>query len=527
MGGNAMARPCIDATTRDESASGVGRRRFLVASAATGLAAALGAADSKAETPATAAAPRGDKLPGSIADAGRRFREGSLGSEQLTQAYLGCIERFEPKLNAFITLMRDQALETARKRDQELSAGRDRGPLHGIPIVVKDIYEMAGTVTTVGSKAFRDRKTDQDATTIRQLKDAGVVILGKTNMNEFAAGVSGTNAEFGDTHNPWELEHSPGGSSSGTGAALAAGVCLGGTGTDTGGSIRIPASWSGITGIRPTFGLVSLSGVFPRSYSLDSAGPLARNVADLAYLLDAMAGFDPSDPHSSLAQSRQSYTSELDHGVAGLTFGVVANYTFRDVDPAVAEAVHHAVETFGRLGAHVIEIEVPPLAGQLDYGTLFNNMLLYEFNQILGDRYRSTPNAKELYGPIVQNNIDVGSRVPRDAYERLVQERPGVIAQVKAAFKRVDAMLTPALPTVAPLLKASAQDYGRGRQFTIPFSYTALPCLVVPCGFSPDGLPIGLQIVGDHFQERQLLRIGAAFEAATSFHERHPPIFCS
>ncbi len=519
-----MAREQCGAMGRDNGTREVDRRDFLVGSAAFGLAATLTEAESSA---APAEPAHGSKLPQSIADAGRLFREGSLSSEQLTGAYLTCIERFEPKLNAFISLMRDQALEAARERDQELSVGRDRGPLHGIPIVVKDIYEMAGTITTVGSKAFRERRTDQDATTIKQLKDAGVVILGKTNMNEFAAGVSGTNAEFGDIHNPWELEHSPGGSSSGTGAVLAAGACLGGTGTDTGGSIRIPASWCGVTGIRPTFGLVSLSGVFPRSYRLDTAGPLARNVADLAHLLDAMAGFDPSYPHSSLAQPRESYAQQLDRGVSGLTFGVVKNYTFRDIEPAVAAAVHQAVEMFSRLGAHVIEIEVPPLEGQLDYGTLFNNVLLYEFNQILGDQYRGTPNAKDLYGPIVQDNIAVGSRVPREAYEKIVQERPGVIAEVKRAFKRVDAMFTPALPTIAPLLKASAQDYGRGRQFTIPFSYTAVPCLVVPCGFSPEDLPIGLQIVADHFQEGLLLRIGAAFEAATSFHERHPPMFCS
>jgi aspartyl-tRNA(Asn)/glutamyl-tRNA(Gln) amidotransferase subunit A len=511
---------------KDNRSRDPNRREVLIGTTAVGLASLMQVAYSRATPAPPASVPR-TKLPETIADAGRQFRDGSLSSLQLTQAYLSCIERFEPKLNAFISLLKDQAFESAQQRDQELSSGRDRGPLHGIPVVVKDIYDMVGAITTVGSKAFRDRKTEQDATAVKQLKNAGAVVLGKTNMNEFAAGVSGTNAEFGDVHNPWMLERSPGGSSSGTGALLAAGACLGGTGTDTGGSIRIPASWCGITGIRPSSGLVSLSGVFPRSHNLDVAGPLARNVADLAYLLDAMAGFDPSDPHSSLAQPRESYTHELDRGVSGLTFAVVKNYTFRDVEPAVAEAMHRAVETFGRLNAKLIEIEVPPLEGQLDYGKLFNNVLLYEFNQILGDRYRSTPNARNLYGPIVQDNIAVGSRVARQDYEEIMQERSAVIAQVKSAFKRVDALLTPALPTVAPLLKASAQDYARGRQFTIPFSYTALPCLVVPCGFGPEGLPIGMQIVGDHFQEALLLRIGAAFEGATSFHKQHPPIYCT
>lgn len=518
---------CSLATGPTRRSKGFDRRETIIGSAALGLSALLKTTVSGSAAPAPDTLAPSKKLPGSITEAGRLFREGSLGSEQLTQAYFGCIDRFEPKLNAFISQLREQALAVARERDRELSAGTDRGALHGVPIVVKDIYDMADTITTVGSKAFRDRKTNEDATTVKRLKDAGVVILGKTNMNEFAAGVSGTNAEFGDIHNPWMLERSPGGSSSGTGAALAAGLCLGGTGTDTGGSIRIPASWCGVTGIRPTFGLVSLSGVFPRSYSLDTAGPLARTVADLAYLLDVMAGFDPSDPHSSLAQPAESYTQQLDRGIAGLTFATVKNYTFRDIEPDVAQATHRAIEIFARLGARVIEIEVPPLEGQLDYGKLFNNVLLYEFNQILGERYRNAPNAKELYGPIVQDNIAVGSRVSREDYDKIIRERPAAIAQVKSAFKRVDAMLTPALPTVAPLLKASAQDYGRGRQFTIPFSYTALPCLVIPCGFGAEGLPIGLQIVGDHFQEALLLRIGAAFESATGFYDRHPPIFCS
>jgi aspartyl-tRNA(Asn)/glutamyl-tRNA(Gln) amidotransferase subunit A len=500
----------------------VDRRKILVGLAAMGLGGTRSGWAATPPSPSNAAV----GLPQSIAEAGRLFREGGLSSVKLTEVYLGCIERFQPQLNAFIAVLRNEALESARERDQELAAGNDRGPLHGIPIVMKDIYDMAGTITTVGSKAFRERRTDTDATTVKQLKSAGAVIVGKTNMNEFAAGVSGTNAEFGDIHNPWALDRSPGGSSSGTGAALAAGVCLGGTGTDTGGSIRIPASWCSVTGIRPTFGLVSLAGVFPRSFSLDSVGPLARNVADLAYLLDAMAGFDPSDPHSSLAQPKGSYARNLDRGVSGLTLATVKNYSFRDVEPAVSEAVHHAAETFARLGARVIEIDVPPLEGQLDYGKLFNNVLLYEFNQILGERYRSTSNAEALYGPIVRDNIAVGTRVPREEYEKLLRDRPRVIAEVKGAFKRVDALLTPALPTVAPLLKASSQDYARGRQFTIPFSYTAMPCLVVPCGFDLQGLPIGMQIVADHFQEALLLRIGRAFEAETSFHDRHPPIFC-
>lgn len=505
------------------------RRDFMGRSVALGTTTLAGAAllNTMIGSPARTQTVDKGTLPSSITEAGRRFRDGSITSEALTQHYFDCNAQYEPKLNAYILQLKDEALTTARARDAELAAGKDRGPLHGIPIVVKDLYDMSGKPTTVGSKAFRDRIVSGEATVVRKLQDAGVVILGKTNMNEFAAGISGTNTEFGDTHNPWGLDRSPGGSSSGTGALLAAGMCLGGTGTDTGGSIRVPASWCGIAGIRPTFGLVSLTGVFPRSLTLDTAGPLARNVRDLAILLDVMAGFDPKDPNSALAQPHGSYTDDLDRGVNGLRLGIIKDYTYRDVDPAVADAVKAAADVLSGLGAKIVETEIQPLGGRLDYNKLFSDVLLYEFNQILGERYRNTPNAKELYGPIVQNNIDVGSKVPHEVYEQRVRERPYIIAEVKSAFKQVDALLTPALPTTAPLLRASAQDYGRGRQFTIPFSYTALPSVVVPCGFDAQGLPIGLQVIGDHFQETLLLRIGMAFEHAVTYLSRRPPVYCS
>ncbi|WP_299822807.1 amidase [uncultured Jannaschia sp.] len=465
-------------------------------------------------------------LPHSVGAAGDAFRSGDLSSRQLTETYIDCIEEFEPKLNAFISVLNEEAIATAEARDAELAAGLDRGPLHGIPIVVKDLFEVEGTRTTVGSEAFADRMSDSDATIVRKLKDAGCVILGKTNMNAFAAGVSGTNSTFGDVHNPWDLERSPGGSSSGTGAAIAAGLCLGGPGTDTGGSIRVPASWLGIAGIRPTFGLVSKNGVYPRSLSLDTIGPLARNVRDLAIFLDVMAGFDPKDPDTALAQPGLSYTDGLEDGVAGLRIGLVKNYSLTNIDPPVEAAIRAAADTFSDLGAEIVDIKVPPLEGQLDYAALFSEILLYEFNQILGDQFRSTPDAERLFGPIVTANLTDGAAVTQEQYEARIAERPSILAEVKSAFNSVDAFLTPSLPTTAPLLSAAAQDFGRGRQFTIPFSYTALPSVAVPCGFSPEGLPIGLQLVGDHFQEALLLRMASAFEAATMFHNRRPPIFC-
>lgn len=504
----------------------ISRREFLQATSALGLAASsFAAAPISFAGSAQAAQTENVTLPRTIAEAGDMFRSGSISSEQLTRAYFSAIEQLEPKLNAFITLMKNKAIATAKARDADLAAGRSLGPLHGIPIVAKDNYDTAGVITTVGSKAFENRRPNENATAIALLEAAGAVILGKTNMNEFAAGVTGTNDTFGDIHNPWMLGHSPGGSSSGTGAAIAAGLCLGGTGTDTGGSIRIPASWCGIVGIRPTYGLVSLKGVYPRAYSLDAAGPLAPTVGDLAVLLDVMADYDPNYKYSALAQRRESYGTVLNKGVAGMRFGIVKNYTYRDVDEDVATAVRSAARKFSDLGAEVIEIEVPPLEGELDYGKLFSNVLLYEFNQILGEEYRSTPNRMQLFGSIVQRNISVGEKVARVTYETTLQSRPELIARVKRVFDHVDALLTPALPMVAPPLDAAPEVFARGRQFTLPFSFTELPSIVIPCGFNPAGLPIGLQIVGNHFEEALLLQAASAFEASTDYHNMRPPVY--
>ncbi|MEO8937038.1 MAG: amidase [Burkholderiaceae bacterium] len=463
-------------------------------------------------------------LPASIGDAGKAMRAGKYGSEELTRAYLRGISELQPQLNAFITVTADAAIAQAKRMDQELKSGKDRGPLHGIPIVHKDLYDTSGVVTTVGSEFFKDRVPRSDATVVRRLAEAGAVTLGKTNMNEFAAGVSGTNGFFGNVHNPWDLTRSAGGSSSGTGAAIAAGLCLGGTGSDTGGSIRVPASWDGITGIRPTFGRVSLAGVYPRAYSLDCAGPLGRNVADLAILLQAMAGYDPAYK-DSIKAPEENFSRDLSTGIRGVKIGVIENYTYRDVDADVARAVEAATRTLESLGAQVIPVRIPMLAGPLEYTSLLN-ILLYEFNQILGNEYRRTPN-KNLFGSIVQANIAKGETVSLEFYERLLRERAAQKAAFREVFQQVHALVTPTMPTVAPVISASGDTYDRGRQFTLPFSWVGVPSISVPCGFDPKGLPIGMQVIADDMQEALLLRIGAAYEAATPFHRKRPPVYTS
>lgn len=517
---NLASRLANGTLSRRSLLKGVAALGFLTAAGEVGLG---GASSAMAQSPSGGTAVQ--QSPITIAEVGTWFRNGSLTSEALTEIFLECIKQFEPQLNAFITLTEEQALATAAERDAELRSGIDRGPLHGIPIVHKDIYDTAGVLTTVGSEFFEGRVPGEDATVVQRLHEAGVVVLGKTNLNEFAAGVSGTNAFYGDTHNPWELSRSPGGSSSGTGAAIASGLCLGGTGTDTGGSVRVPAAWCGITGIRPTYGLVSLAGIFPRAYSLDTSGPLARSVADVAVLLDHMVGYDPKDPNSSRNQPRGSYTHNLEQGVQGLRLGIVDNYTFRDVDPQVASSIQSAADTLAGLGAEVKTIESPVLA-ELDYAELFSNVLLYEFNQILGDEYRATED-KSVFGPTVQNNIEEGSQISQETYDNALKERSRQIKQAQEeVFTKVDALLTPTLPMVAPPLTAGDDVYGRGRQFTLPFSFLEWPCISVPSGFNSEGLPIGLLIVGNRFEEALILRIAAAFQSATDFHKRRPPIYC-
>lgn len=464
---------------------------------------------------------RSAALPASITEAARDLRAGNYSCEELARAYLRGVDELQPTLNAFITVTAEQALDQACRLDAELRAGKDRGLLHGIPIVHKDLYDTRGVRTTVGSAFFKDRIPNADATVVTRMAQAGVVSLGKTHMNEFAAGTSGTNAFFGDAYNPWDLTRSPGGSSSGTGAAIAAGLCLGGTGSDTGGSIRVPASWNNITGIRPTFGRVSLSGVYPRAYSLDVAGPLGRTVADVAALLQAMVGYDPAYK-DSLRASDEDFSKDLGAGVRGLRVGIIENYTYRDVDTDVALAVEEATRTLAKLGATVVPVHIPMLAGPLEYSSLFN-ILLYEFNQILGPEYRATGN-KNLFGPIVQGNIARGEKVSREFYDKALAERAQQKARFREVFRQVDALVTPTLPTVAPALSAKGDTYDRGRQFMLPFSWVGVPSISVPCGFDGKGLPIGMQIIGDEMRESLLLRIAAAYEGVTAFHRRRPPV---
>ncbi|MEQ8194280.1 MAG: amidase [Rhodospirillales bacterium] len=459
--------------------------------------------------------------PQTIREAGTHFRNGSLSGVELTSHFLGGIEALQPKLNAFITVTGDMALETAAERDAELKAGKDRGPLHGIPIVIKDDTNVAGYPATVGSAIYKDRVPDEDATVVKRLKDAGAVILGKTNMNEFAAGGrGGFNPHYGDSRNPWSLDHEPGGSSSGTGGAVAARLCLGGTGTDAGGSVRGPAARCGIVGIRPTFGRVSKIGIYPRCWSFEAIGPLARTVEDAALMLNAMAGYDPTDP-ISLNAPEEDYTRELGQGVKGLRLGILNGFSLEDLDPPILGAMKKAIDTFSSLGAEIEHLDVPVFSDILDAPALAN-IIFYEFNQALGADYHKA--GKNLFGEIVHADMEKGAKTTKEAYERAIAEKAERSKRIGEVFNNVDAFLTPTFPRMHMALSDPPDLSGNHRRFNIPMSYFGLPSVSQNCGFSGNGLPIGLQIVGNKLQESTVLRIAAAFEGATDFHDRRPPL---
>lgn len=460
-----------------------------------------------------------EEMPQSIDEAGRMLRSGSITAEGLARDYLERIDSLQPRLNAYITVTGERAIESARALDRELREGHDRGPLHGIPISYKDNIGTRGIATTVGSEFLRHHVPDTDATIVRRLEAAGMVMLGKANMSEFASGSSGNNVFFGAVHNPWDLTRAPGGSSSGTGAAVAAQMCLAGIGTDAGGSIRQPASRCGIFGLRPTFGRISLAGVWPRTRSLGVAGPMTQCVRDAALIMNALAGHDPSYAYS-LDAPAEDYTRTLDRGIAGMKLGVIEHYTFSDIDPEIEHVLREAVGMLERLGADIVTVTIPELTGALEYSTLFRDVLLYEFNDILGKQYRNADTS--LFGPAVHSDIARGATVSPEAYRKVLAERPAQSAAVKEVFRTVDALLAPVLPNATPLQTAGPEVWARGRQFNLPFSFIGVPSVSVPCGFALD-MPVGLQIVANDLQESTLLRIAAAFESTTDHHNRHPP----
>jgi aspartyl-tRNA(Asn)/glutamyl-tRNA(Gln) amidotransferase subunit A len=424
-----------------------------------------------------------------------------------------------------MTIEADEALKAADAADAALARGERRGALHGVPLAHKDMYYEAGKVVTCGSRIRRDFVATTTSTALQRLKDAGTIRLGSLQMAEFAYGPTGHNAHFGPVHNPFALDHITGGSSSGSGSAVAARLTFAALGSDTGGSIRMPAHFCGVTGLKTTVGRVSRAGAMPLSQSLDTVGPLARTVEDCAVLLGLMAGADPADPTASTLPV-PDYAAATTEPMKGLTIGVPGAFYVDDLDAEVASALDATIVTFKREGATIIKVDLP------DQRQLTGASQLVLAVEAAAFHKRWMIERAQDYGPQVLMRLQNGLAIPAVTYLEALRWRGSALAAHRAAVTGTDAVIAPVSPVPAPTIAES--DVGsspdaeaviqRLTRFTRPINYLGLPSLSIPSGFTRSGLPVGMQLIGRSFDEATLLRIGAAFQRATDFHEKVPQL---
>lgn len=449
-----------------------------------------------------------------ISEASVLITRGEITPLELTQAHLTRIEQINPKLNSFITLTSEAAIQQA---EESLQRGDSHNILYGIPIALKDIFDTKGILTTAGSKFFLDHIPDADCPVVQNLKTAGAIILGKLNMHEIALGVTNDNPYFGACCNPWDLRRIPGGSSGGCAAALAARLCLGAFGSDTGGSIRIPASLCGVTGLKPTRGLVSLRGVFPVSWNLDHVGPMARSANDLAILLQTVSSYDQEDPYS-IDYPRDDYLKTIKNGVIGWRVALASDAYFDDVDAEVLAAVQEAARVFIKLGAHVEKVTFP---GAREAAQINRILVSSDAAAIHHERFQNQP---QNFGPDIRQRLLAGAACTSTDYILAQHAQTLLRRQFESFLTHFDILLTPTTPTVAPLraVKYDTDLASLLTRFTAPFNLTGLPALSLPCGFNREGLPIGLQIISSPWSEARLLQAANAFEQATDWNLRKP-----
>jgi aspartyl-tRNA(Asn)/glutamyl-tRNA(Gln) amidotransferase subunit A len=456
-----------------------------------------------------------------IAEAASLIAARRLSPVELTRAYLARIDRLNDTLHAYARVLYDEALAAARAAEAEIAAGKYRGPLHGVPIGLKDIYDTAGVATEGGSRLCLGRTPAADATTTRLLREAGAIFLGKLTTWEFAIGGTAFDTPFPPARNPWDVERDPAGSSSGSGAAVAAGLCAMAMGSDTGGSIRWPAAWCGLAGLKPTYGRVSRAGIMPLSFSLDHAGPLAWTVEDAAIVLQAIAGHDPRDPASADCAVPDYGAALAASNLRGVRLGI-ARAMF-EIDCAASEAMRaafaDAVSVLQGLGATVTEIELPPLA--LYSATAF----LIARGEGFAIHEKTLRERPEDYGALARDRLTIGAYVRASDMIQAMRRRSMLVEATGAAMAGVDAILLPTAPDAAPPLGELAPYFDNRRPtYMRPFNLTGQPALSICNGFDAAGLPLSLQIVGRHFDEAMVLRIGHAYERATPWRERRPAL---
>ena len=455
----------------------------------------------------------------SIREAGDLVRRQAVSPVELTRACLERIERLDPGLNAFITVTAEQALGQAREAEAEVRRGAWRGPLHGIPIGLKDNIDTAGVRTTLASAVFKEHVPSEDAEVVRRLKAAGAVLLGKQNLHEVAFGTTAAVSHFGPAHNPWQQSRVAGGSSGGSAAAVAAGLCFGAVGTDAGGSIRVPSAYCGIVGMKPTYGLVGMRGAGEAGWwSMNHVGPMCRSVADTALLLSVMAGYDPRDT-TSVEIRIPDYAAALRDDVSALRLGTPRAPFYSDLDPEIEAVTNTALGVLRRLTAGVQDVTLEPIPG-----TMAPNIVLAETYAFHAPYFLKTP---ELYqDAVISRNLRRGAEVATQAYIRSRRELDAVRRAIGAVFSSVDVLVTPTTAVPPPTIE-DAVRLGIELEMirnTAPFNVYGIPTLSIPCGFTRSGLPIGLQISGRRCAEAKVLALAHAYEQATDWHKRRPTI---
>jgi aspartyl-tRNA(Asn)/glutamyl-tRNA(Gln) amidotransferase subunit A len=459
-----------------------------------------------------------EKQPRSIAALATALQEWRLSPVEVVNALLERIESEDAKLNAFVTVLPERALEEATRAEKEILAGEYRGPLHGIPIGIKDLIYTEGVRTTMGSTFFEDYIPDRNATVVSKLEEAGAILIGKTNTHEFAYGPTGDSSHFGPTRNPHDLRRIPGGSSGGSGAAVAAELCYAALGSDTAASIRVPAALCGVVGMKPTFGRVSKSGAFPLAWTLDHVGPLSRTVEDNALLLNALAGYDAEDPYSA-DRPAEDFTRDLQRNVRGSVVGVPEGHYFEHVEDEVERRVREAVEVLRSLGAEVREVEIPNLPEALKAQRIILAVEAYTLHK---ERLDNEP---ERFGDEIGERLRDAEHLKAHRYAKAqhVTKRRS-LKEVSRVLEEVDVLLTPTVPIAATEIGQREVNIGDHEElvfsaltrFTGPTNLNGLPSLSVPCGLTHSGLPVGLQIIGRPFDEATVYRYGHAYEMAAS-----------
>jgi len=460
----------------------------------------------------------------SISEAKNQMDRGHLSPLELTHAHIERIDKLDGMLNSYITVTSEIALERAKQADQELvrgsrSNGKPLGRLHGIPIALKDLYDTKGILTTAGSKIFAERVPKTDAHVVERLHQAGMVLLGKLNMHEIALGLTNVNPHAGTCRNPWSTDRITGGSSGGSGAALAAELCMGSLGSDTGGSIRVPAALCGVVGLKPTYGRVSLRGIVPLSWNLDHAGPMARNVLDVAILFEEIVGYDDQDPFSIDTPDEKFYQS-IREGVQGLKVALADDKYFERTNPEIKQAIQIAANQFEKLGADVVHTALP---GAREAAQANGLMVVSDAATFHRERLEKQP---DDFGEDILQRLQIGLELNSRDYILARRTQTLMRRQFEQFFEHYDILLMPTTSVTAPLIDGpdALEQAPRLTRYTAAFNITGLPAISLPCGFSSENLPIGLQIVSKPWGEARVLQAAYAYEQATEWHLRKPPL---